>query len=49
MRPRPCRMFSCGFIGHLRGYYCQGCPYLAVLPAIPDPVPAPWDEGADDE
>ena len=49
MRPRPCRMFSCEFIGHLRGYYCKGCPYLAVLPAIPDPVPAPWDEEADDE
>lgn len=42
MRPRPCRMFSCEFIGHLRGYYCKGCPYLAALPA-------PWDEEADDE
>ncbi|MBF1253810.1 MAG: hypothetical protein HXM38_09220 [Isoptericola variabilis] len=45
MRLHPCRMFSCEFVGHLRGYYCQGCPYLAALPAIPDPVPAPWDKG----
>lgn len=49
MRPCPCRMFSCAFVGHLRGYYCQGCPDLEALPVIPDPVPAPWDEGADDE
>lgn len=49
MRPRPCRMFSCAFVGRLRGYYCQGCPALEALPVIPDPVPAPWDEGARDE
>lgn len=46
MRPRPCRMFSCAFVGHRRGYYCQACPDLDALPAIPDPVPAPWDKGA---